>query len=46
MKFFPKLEPYETFGPSHAEAIAAAIKAQLLAQLPINPEIAVRCEHR
>jgi Mrp family chromosome partitioning ATPase len=35
---------YEIFGPSHAEAIAAAIKVPLLAQLPLDPEIAVRCD--
>jgi Mrp family chromosome partitioning ATPase len=35
---------YEVFGPSHAEAIAAAIKVPLLAQLPLDPSIAIRCD--
>lgn len=35
---------YEVFGPSHAEEIAEAIKVPLLAQLPLNPEVAIHCD--
>lgn len=35
---------HEIFGPSHAEEIAEAIKVPLLAQLPLIPAIAVRCD--
>jgi Mrp family chromosome partitioning ATPase len=36
---------YEIFGPSHAEEIATAIRVPLLAQLPLDPSIAIRCDH-
>lgn len=36
---------YEVFGPSHAEAVATAIKVPLLAQLPLDPAVAIRCDH-
>ncbi len=35
---------YDVFGPSHAEEVATAIKVPLLAQLPLDPAIAIRCD--
>lgn len=35
---------YDVFGPSHAEEIATAIKVPLLAQLSLDPAIAIRCD--
>ncbi len=35
---------YEVFGPSHAEDIVLGIKVPLLAQLPLDPAIAIRCD--
>ncbi len=35
---------YEIFGPSHAEEVAEAAGASLLARLPIDPQFAERCD--
>lgn len=35
---------YDIFGPSHAEEVAAAAGAPLLARLPITPNFAERCD--
>jgi Mrp family chromosome partitioning ATPase len=35
---------YEIFGPSHAAEVAEAAGAPLLARLPIDPQIAERCD--
>lgn len=36
---------YEIFGPSHAEKTAQTLNTQVLARLPIDSSIAVRCDH-
>jgi len=35
---------YEIFGPSHADELATAAAAPVLARLPIDPELATKCD--
>jgi Mrp family chromosome partitioning ATPase len=35
---------YEIFGPSHADKVTALAGARLLARLPIDPQVAARCD--
>jgi ATP-binding protein involved in chromosome partitioning len=35
---------YDIFGPSHAEGMAARLRAPFLGRLPIEPEIATLCD--
>ena len=35
---------YDIFGPSHAEEVAQRLGIKFLGRLPIDPDIAVRCD--
>jgi len=35
---------HQIFGPSHAEEVAAAAGAPVLARLPIDPQLTARCD--